>query len=223
MWLQLKDEELKNNILLEQMYERFKEDIEELDVTMDDHPGMKGGNIEKLVEKFLANFLPKKYTIARNKKLLDIEGNASKEQDIVIWNKIDMPRIYLEEKDFLSLESIYGTIEVKRTLDSKTLKDAILNIQNYRKLKNHFNNEKRNQKLEGVHILGGEVEGYQLEFLLREKDLYAGEINHPPLAVIVAYEAKWQKNDSLHDISPKSKSKRRINLSCSSEFFMPEK
>ncbi len=162
------NQELKKNKTWIHIYEKFKAEVEDLN-ELYNHPGEKGDANELVLINFLKSFLPGKYEISKNKFLLDREGNESTEQDIVIWDSMNYPRIFTGTKYFM-LESVLACIEVKTTLDSEKLKDSILKIKALRNMK----------------------------YFKRVEDDLRWQI-HPPLCFIFAYNTSWKKYGTLID------------------------
>ncbi|KKL79581.1 hypothetical protein LCGC14_2013360, partial [marine sediment metagenome] len=97
----------------------------------------------------------------------DRDGKESTEQDIIIWNSIDYPRIFSETEYFL-IENVTMCIEVKTTLANENLEETLLKIRDLRRM-NFF---KR---------LDGDPQ-WQV---------------HPPLCFIFAYDTTWKKFGSI--------------------------
>lgn len=156
----------KKNRLWEYIYEKFSKSVSELN-SLYKHPGIKGRENEDVLIKFLKSFLPGKYELTQSKVLLDKDGKESTEQDIIIWNSIDYPRIFSETEYFL-IENVTMCIEVKTTLANENLEETLLKIRDLRRM-NFF---KR---------LDGDPQ-WQV---------------HPPLCFIFAYDTIWKKSGSI--------------------------
>ena len=156
----------KKNRLWEYIYEKFSKSVSELN-SLYKHPGIKGRENEDVLIKFLKSFLPGKYELTQSKVLLDKDGKESTEQDIIIWNSIDYPRIFSETEYFL-IENVTMCIEVKTTLANENLEETLLKIRDLRRM-NFF---KR---------LDGDPQ-WQV---------------HPPLCFIFAYDTIWKKFGSI--------------------------
>ena len=156
----------KKDKLWNTIYNIFEKRVSDLN-SLHSHQGLKGEENERTLIKFLKSFLPGKYQIEQRKILLDQEGKESTEQDIIIWNSKDYPRIFSDTNFFL-FESVLMCMEVKTTLDNENLKETLLKIQNLRKLK-YF------KRLNGD-------ERWQV---------------HPPLCFIFAYDCIWKKFGSI--------------------------
>lgn len=158
--------------LWKQIYENFKSKFENWN-SLYSHQGLKGDQNEENLINLLKSFIPGKFDLFQKAQILDLEGNKSNEQDIVIWDKINQPRIFSESKFFI-IEQVHATIEVKTTLNKTTLEEAILNICNIRRM-NFF------KRLDGDPK-------WQI---------------HPPLSFIFAYNMSWKKRGKISDIVEK--------------------
>lgn len=120
--------------LWKMIYESFLRSYETMTTCLNDHQGMKGTKNENLLINFLKPFVPANFQIEQDKKILNYEGNSSKQQDIIIWDSFNSPRIFEDNSPFFLMETVYATIETKTTLRESDLKNALLNIQDLRKL-----------------------------------------------------------------------------------------
>ncbi len=185
---------LKKNIIWELTLKQFSENVIKANKLLDDQPGMKGTVNEKLLVEFLENFLPARFGIALESKVLDKEGYASKEQDIIIYDKINMPRIFSNDPVFL-FETVYACIEVKTKLNNKNLEKAILNISHFKKLKHDakFRNVEETRH-KAVYLKGGlhKEDGLQIFTYQRQASVYDHVRNYPPINIIFSYDTNWK-------------------------------
>lgn len=156
----------RRNIILKNIYQIFKKKVEIVN-NLYSQPVVKGSQNEKALAFFLKSFLPKKYEVKRNVILLDRDGNESTEQDLIIRNKIDTPRIF-STLGYFSIDTVLATIEVKTILDRQLLKETLIKIKDLRKMKYL----KKLDEEEKWHI-------------------------YPPLCFIYAYDCKWKKKGTL--------------------------
>jgi len=156
----------KKDKIWKYIYHEFRDKVKDLN-SLYDHQGIKGEENKRALLDFLKHFLPNKYQIEQRKILLDNNGIESKEQDLIIWNSNDYPKIF-NNTDFLLLESILMTIEVKTTLNNHELIDCFQKIKHLRNLRffKRLNGDKK----------------WQI---------------HPPLCFIFAYDSIWKKRRSL--------------------------
>ena len=118
---------------VQQILSRFN-DIRELI----EHEGSKGARIEGEVRKFLLEFLPKRYEYGSG-IVIDNSGaevDRSKQEDVLLIDKLFNPRLFLDEEPTVyPVEVVYCGIEVKTSIDSDGLRDAINNIASLKRLK----------------------------------------------------------------------------------------
>lgn len=87
------------------------------------HSGLKGQDREFFIKKILNEFFPMKHVTGTG-KILDPEGNESKQADIVVYNE-SMPVFdYGNTKYFLS-DGVLAHIEVKSNLTTRELTKAL--------------------------------------------------------------------------------------------------
>ncbi len=167
--------ESKRNKLWAGIYEKFRIDVDKLNEITDDNNALKGRQNEAVLMKFLEAFLPSKFKIEHSKKLLDEDGKASPEQDLVIWDCMNYPRIFAEQ-EYFPIENVLACIEVKTTMTQEDLKKSHLNIRDVRRMKY--------------------VKIFNANKVLKLDDNYQ---IHPPLMFIFAYNTLWKQFTSLHD------------------------
>ena len=133
------------------------------------HPGMIGHGREIIFGNSIKKFIASKYQLVYNKKIFDTFGNESNEQDILIWDPLNTPRIF---KDFFEVMNhiflnyiVTGCIEVKSILDRKELIRSFTNIKNLRGL--------------------------------RQYSLLDEYIHHRPFNIIFAYDTSWRSIDTV--------------------------
>lgn len=88
---------------------------------------------EYLVKNVLEKIIPSKYSIT-NGFIIDSDNNISDEMDIIIYDKNYVPPFFDETYTVVPIESVITVIQVKTTLNSKTLKDSIANLNSIDKL-----------------------------------------------------------------------------------------
>jgi len=99
------------------------------------HPSTVGVFYEMILKKFVRDFLPNRYKVGTG-FVMDIENNSlSRQIDILIYEDDAFAPIYQDE-DFLIVEScaVSAAIEVKASIDSKTVKDAKKNMESFREV-----------------------------------------------------------------------------------------
>jgi len=100
-----------------------------------DHNGSKGSVREYIIKNFLRPFLPKCYGISGG-QAFDKEGNVSKQLDVVIYDDLfSYVAPYMDDFIYFPSESIYGSIEIKSSLNYDSFKDSAHNIRSVKILK----------------------------------------------------------------------------------------
>jgi len=98
------------------------------------HPGMKGAGSEQLIRTFLRKYLPQRYRIGQG-KVVDCQGTESRQVDVMIIDSATAVPLYVDDENWIMpIESVYATIEIKTTLSSKSMSDAIDNMLSVRYL-----------------------------------------------------------------------------------------
>ncbi len=111
----------------------MREEIEGISEEIE-HSGEKGRNNEEILKSFLGIHLPKKYGLTTG-KVVGANGDMSKQIDIIIYDRLNTPSLK-ESRVFsiVPIESVYGVIAVKTTLNRSELTDSIENIASVRRL-----------------------------------------------------------------------------------------
>lgn len=93
---------------------------------------------ERILKRILKQYLPQKYSVTSG-KIMDYQGKLSNQIDIIIYDAFNFAPIYIDE-DFgiIAYEAVYAIIEVKTTLDSKSLPQAINLVESLKKLRPYF-------------------------------------------------------------------------------------
>lgn len=88
------------------------------------HPTTKGDHTEEAWIALLRDFLPKRYLVD-TAFVVDVNGNCSEQQDIVIFDGQYSPLLFrIGDSVFIPAESVYGVFEVKPELDKAMLEYA---------------------------------------------------------------------------------------------------
>jgi hypothetical protein len=92
------------------------------------HPVGKGDQREAAFSKFLEDYLPTRYSVGRG-EVITPENRVSGQLDIIIFDASRCPvLIKSESHSVYPIESVYGAISMKSTLDAAALKDGYENI-----------------------------------------------------------------------------------------------
>lgn len=97
-------------------------------------PDHKGGPREQQVRQFLKERLPSKWGVTRG-HVFFAGDDTSQEFDVIVYDALNCPSWTLDGSDdprrLVPLEAVIGVIEVKSTLDDRTLKSAINKISEF--------------------------------------------------------------------------------------------
>jgi hypothetical protein len=95
----------------------------------------KGLGNEQALRGLLVWFLPKRFGIAKG-KIANHEGLMSRQPDIVIYDAIRCPTLFIDENEnqILPVEGVYEALEVKTKLTSSTMREAFENLSAVYKL-----------------------------------------------------------------------------------------
>lgn len=99
-----------------------------------EHQGLKGNGNEAILRELLQKYLPRKYGVGSG-VVVDHLGNQSKQCDLIIYDAVQYPALLsLSNVHFFPVETVYATIEVKTTLNSREAQKALDNIASVRSL-----------------------------------------------------------------------------------------
>ncbi len=88
------------------------------------HSGEKGADIEQKIRDSLAQVLPERIGVSHG-FVIDSDGNESKQMDVVLYDKMNAPKIYTSQRvQIFPVESVYMCGEVKTVLDRASLSDS---------------------------------------------------------------------------------------------------
>jgi hypothetical protein len=98
------------------------------------HAGEKGRNNEQVLQRFLCNHLPQRFTVSTG-KVVSSDGRMSRQIDLIIHDRLWTPALVNAEAwNLVPVESVRAVICVKTTLDKPELKDSMEVIQSVREL-----------------------------------------------------------------------------------------
>lgn len=98
------------------------------------HQGVKGEGNETALRELLTKFIPKRYGIGTG-VVIDRNGKQSRQCDVIIYDTFLYPSLLsLTNVHFFPVDIVYATIEVKTTLSSNSVKDALENIASVKNL-----------------------------------------------------------------------------------------
>ena len=88
------------------------------------HAGEQGASNERILIGFLTTYLPKRYAVDRGKILASNEEDTN-QQDVIIYDPARSSPLFSEDGFLIAgVESVFGVVEVKTTLDKSELEDA---------------------------------------------------------------------------------------------------
>ena len=87
------------------------------------HSGLIGGHREQIYRTYLANILPRRYSVGRG-MVYDFMSR-SREADIVIWDSSNFPSLPLLDHSFFFSESVRGVIECKSNWSAEQFHDVL--------------------------------------------------------------------------------------------------
>lgn len=98
------------------------------------HAGEMGTLIEKLIRSELQKVLPEKVAVADG-FVVDADGRASKQMDIILYDKLNTPRIFSSDgAQMFPVETTYAAGEIKTRLDTSSLRDTYEKCSSYKSL-----------------------------------------------------------------------------------------
>ncbi len=98
------------------------------------HIGAMGENRERILMDFLQKHIPSRFTVEQRGIIFDSEYNRSDQVDIIIYEH-NYPKLGGQSPTLYFVEGVGGFVEVKSTLDKKTLAESLKNIESVKKLK----------------------------------------------------------------------------------------
>ena len=99
------------------------------------HPGSIGTSHEGILRRFLHRYVPQRLAVSEG-FIVDRQGNASPQCDIIIWSHLDFSPYY-RDGDFVIVptDSVSAVIEIKTGLTKKPLIAAFENLDQIHKLR----------------------------------------------------------------------------------------
>jgi hypothetical protein len=97
------------------------------------HAGDRGGAREEALRQFLGGHLPKKYGVTKG-EVVTKDGQHSHSADVIVYDAVNCPILYVGGTQVLPMEGVYGIIEVKSALSKAEFVDAATKIANFKRL-----------------------------------------------------------------------------------------
>lgn len=96
------------------------------------HPGEKGRASEQIARGIIRAILPKKFSIGTG-FIVSSRGHRSRQQDLVLFDEtMNAPILLAGDVGIFPVECVYGTVEIKSTLNGKTIREAAESIAEVR-------------------------------------------------------------------------------------------
>ena len=113
------------------------------------HSGLKGGHREEIYRTYLAEVLPRRYSVGRGM----VYGlfHRSHEADIVVWDSHAYPSLPLSDHSFYFAESVRNVLECKSTFSTADLKDMLVKSKAVRDIVPHRDLSLRDE-IEGLRL-----------------------------------------------------------------------
>jgi hypothetical protein len=94
-----------------------------------EHNLEKGLGNEESLRQLLGAFLPKRFGVTKG-KIVNSAGNKSRHLDLIIYDALNCPSLFLDEhaNQLLPVEGVYSAVDIKTTLTSTALADAFENL-----------------------------------------------------------------------------------------------
>lgn len=115
-----------------QAAKKLRADFEEVKATVL-HGGLKGGEAEDLVRKFLQGHLPKRFD-AGSGLVIDPHDQLSKQMDVIIYDALNCPVYSSEKAAIIPSDNVAAIVEVKSRLDKEKMRDAFENARSVKAL-----------------------------------------------------------------------------------------
>src|SRR6185295_10863970 len=93
------------------------------DLPVADHSGLRGGHREQIYRTYLADILPRRYSVGRG--MVYGEFHRSREADIVVWDSHSYPSLPLQDHAFYFAESVRAVIECKSNWSATEFSDVL--------------------------------------------------------------------------------------------------
>lgn len=119
--------------IFDEVAKHMRADVEKARMALQ-HPGLKGGSFEEIFRLFLREYFPKSLDISTG-ILVDSNGNASRQVDVIISDAAKTPVLYKSgDVRVIPVECAYAVIEIKAFLDSGELDKIFENMLSVRRL-----------------------------------------------------------------------------------------
>lgn len=118
------------------------------------HAGLKGGEFEKILRKFLRQYLPASLDVSTG-QAVDSKGGVSRQLDVIITDAAKTPILYQgEEIRVVPIECVYAAIEVKANLTLREVDSVLENMKSVKQLKKAAYQLERGPITRSVNMFG---------------------------------------------------------------------
>jgi len=117
----------------EGLTKRMLSELEDISAQMS-HQGEKGRNNEHVLIRYLRQHLPTRYELTTG-KVVSADGSESTQTDVIIRDRINSPAFMdADAWSIVPIETVFGCISVKTTLNKGELRNAVDQVASVRKL-----------------------------------------------------------------------------------------
>ena len=174
-----------------------------------EHPGLIGNIREILVERILRPVITPEIHFGTG-KLVDVKGNLTKQLDVILYSpEIMPPGLYDQRTGVFPAESCLYTVEVKSTLNSDAIKQAVDGAQSVRNLfylPTQYHAGPNSQAgdialpISALFAFGSDLSGDESKEFERFRDLNRDQNGDPLLTVLcIVGRGYWcQSGDDWH-------------------------
>ena len=187
--------------------------------------GEIGTLIEEMFRSYLAEVLPEKIGVSHG-FVMDSEGGESNQMDIILYDKINTPRIFTSTAAHVfPVEATYACGEVKTNLKSKELKDSFGKCLSYKNLQRRAYFDRRGSDIKHYHNLFGEDKEHwaSLFFCIAVDSMGSRRLKQKYLDIVEEEKLGIEKRiDTIFSLS--STDSRNILTNYNGEYdFLPSK
>lgn len=97
------------------------------------HHGERGRAREEVLRQYLVETVPEGFTVATG-FIIDCHGSQSRQQDLIIVRRDYHPKFQVGGAQFFPVEAVAAVVEVKSTLNTRTLREALTNARSVKAL-----------------------------------------------------------------------------------------
>lgn len=189
-------------------------------------PAEKGALIRKTFKENITEILPEKIGVS-NGVVIDSEGSESKQMDIILYDKMNSPRLFTNDSvQVFPVESTYACGEIKNKLGATELQDSFKNCYTYKNLnrKAYFdtpnNVNQQRYKLYGTDS----IHWKSIFFILTTESVSSSELIEEYKRIVNTDSLPMEKRvDSIYSLQSKDNGNVVCHYSDSYDFLPSEK